>query len=249
MEHLQNLSKSQIIRVYQKLNLQVKTTKTKKTLIRDLLAPLSYKMEGLEKAMYPFWVGKVAFPDVPASELWSTNTWRPHLDLLNTMYTLGPYNTIPAGTLLFHASSLRDPLQTRLRPGKPFFFGLDAFVSIWYAAETYQDQAFLNVYMTTVDFKNVNYLGDEVIEVNPGEVEDCLQDICLHPQFGYHADELVLEPPCELSLELTIPSDKLKDAGLILVKIYDIDLEMLKRHKYTTYPEFKAVSAIRPLNQ
>jgi hypothetical protein len=42
---------------------------------------------------------------------------------------------LPKGTLLFHGSSFIDPVKNINPTNKPFFFGLDAFISIWYISE------------------------------------------------------------------------------------------------------------------
>ena len=44
-------------------------------------------------------------------------------------------SSLPKGSILFHGSSFIDPVKTINPTNKPFFFGLDAFISIWYLSE------------------------------------------------------------------------------------------------------------------
>ncbi len=198
----------------------------------------------------PFWVGIVPFPDVPKNDLVDEDNWSEHLDLLEKTYSPGLKNVVPKGTILFHGSDIYDPVNNikKFRSNKAFFFGLDAYVSIWYAAESYYGKgktAYLNIYKTTKEMKKVNYIGREIMDLNPGEVEECIKtDICIHPQFGYHSNDKVLEPPAELSVELTIPSHLVSKSNLEFIGTYKINLELLKKNEDLTYKEFKATDAL-----
>mgnify|MGYP000692684568 FL=1 len=204
----------------------------------------------IQKSMQPFWVGKLKFPNVNWKELADEDVWEKHLNLLSTMYKLNDNNTIPKGTILFHTSKVCDPVgnipDDKIRPNKPFFFGLDAFISIWYAAETYTKYAYLNVYILEKNLKNVNYIGNDIIGLNPSDLKKCRKvQPCLHPQFGYHSGDL--EPPVELSLELTIPSQHIKQSGLKHLLSYEIDIPMLEENEYSTFDQFKATQALRKI--
>ena len=208
-------------------------------------------IEEIEQSMQPFWVGQLDFPNVPWQELTEQTVWENHINLLGTIYGLNDNITIiPKGTILFHASDIRDPVgnipKSEIKPNKPFFFGLDAFIAIWYASETYNRSAYLNVYKLQEDLENVYYIGNNIMDLNPGEIEKCKQEQpCLHPQFGYHSNDQVLEPPVELSLELTLPSQNLEKYKLKYLLAYDIDIHMLQEKKDTTFTSFKATKALR----
>ena len=206
----------------------------------------------IQKSMQPFWVGKIPFPNVNWKKLIDQRVWEKHLELLSTMYKLNSNNTIPKGTILFHASKICDPVgnipEEKIKPNKPFYFGLDAFISIWYAAETYKKYAYLNVYILEKNLKNVNYIGNDITEDHPSDFKQCRKvQPCLHPQFGYHSYRRTLEPPVELSIELTIPSQHIKQSGLKHLLSYEIDIPMLEENEYSTFDQFKATQALRKI--
>lgn len=99
---------------------------------------------------------------------------------------------------------------------------------------------FLNIYETTEDIQ-YKYLDAGVTEVNPLDVPECADTPCLHPQFGYHGH--TLDPPVELSMELTIPT-KMITKAVRFVKALLIDVSILRAQARQTFPSFKATQAI-----
>jgi len=97
----------------------------------------------IDKNIYPFWYNKIPFPKVSnVKDLSKEKTWTKHLKLASEMY----YNksSLPKGSILFHGSRFIDPVKNINPTNKPFFFGLDAFISIWYLSELeYQDKSAL----------------------------------------------------------------------------------------------------------
>tara|TARA_B100001093_G_C26691103_1_gene954848 strand:- start:436 stop:900 length:465 start_codon:yes stop_codon:yes gene_type:complete len=103
-----------------------------------------------------------------------------------------------------------------------------------------QKHYFVNVYETKENIE-YNYLSSSITDENPADIEICRQMPCMHPQFGYHVN--VLEAPVELSMEFTIPANKIQNQ-FELVKVYVIDVEILLKNRHKTFPEFKAIEAI-----
>lgn len=88
----------------------------------------------IDKNLYPFWYNKIPFPKVSnVKELSKEDTRTTHLELARKMYQ--NKSSLPKGSILFHGSSFIDPVKTINPTNKPFFFGLDAFISIWYLSE------------------------------------------------------------------------------------------------------------------
>ena len=88
----------------------------------------------IDKKLYPFWYNKIPFPKVSnVKELSKEDTWTTHLELGSDLYQ--NKSSLPKGSILFHGSSFIDPVKTINPIAKPFFFGLDAFISIWYLSE------------------------------------------------------------------------------------------------------------------
>jgi hypothetical protein len=88
----------------------------------------------IDKKLYPFWYNKIPFPKVSnVKELSKEDTWTTHLELARDLYQ--NKSSLPQGSILFHGSSFIDPVKTINPIAKPFFFGLDAFISIWYLSE------------------------------------------------------------------------------------------------------------------
>jgi len=89
-----------------------------------------------KRLFYPFWYTKLAFPNVPNNKLTNAITWKKHLKLASNIFK---NKILPAKTLLFHGSPLIDPIKvlhtSLVKSNKPFFFGLDAFIAIWYITE------------------------------------------------------------------------------------------------------------------
>jgi hypothetical protein len=88
----------------------------------------------IDKHLYPFWYNKIPFPKVSnTKDLSKEETWTAHLKLARELYQTK--SALPKGSILFHGSSFIDPLENIKSSNKPFFFGLDAFISIWYLSE------------------------------------------------------------------------------------------------------------------
>jgi hypothetical protein len=74
------------------------------------------------------------FPQVSnVKYLTKEETWTAHLKLARELYE--NKSSLPKGSILFHGSSFIDPVKNINPSNKPFFFGLDAFISIWYLSE------------------------------------------------------------------------------------------------------------------
>jgi hypothetical protein len=88
----------------------------------------------IEKHLYPFWYKKLKFPKVSNVKfLTKEETWTAHLKLARELYQ--NESSLPKGSILFHGSSFIDPVKNIKPTNKPFFFGLDAFIAIWYLSE------------------------------------------------------------------------------------------------------------------
>ena len=88
----------------------------------------------IDKHLYPFWYKKLKFPKVSnVKYLTKEVTWTAHLKLARELYE--NKSLLPKGSILFHGSSFIDPVKNIKPSNKPFFFGLDAFISIWYLSE------------------------------------------------------------------------------------------------------------------
>jgi hypothetical protein len=88
----------------------------------------------IDKHLYPFWYKKLKFPKVSNVKfLTKEETWTAHLKLARELYE--NKSSLPKGSILFHGSSFIDPVKNINPTNKPFFFGLDAFISIWYLSE------------------------------------------------------------------------------------------------------------------
>jgi hypothetical protein len=88
----------------------------------------------IDKHLYPFWYKKLKFPKVSnVKYLTKEETWTEHLKLARELYE--NKSSLPKGSILFHGSSFIDPVKNIKPTNKPFFFGLDAFISIWYLSE------------------------------------------------------------------------------------------------------------------
>jgi hypothetical protein len=88
----------------------------------------------IDKHLYPFWYKKLKFPKVSNVKYLSKDeTWTAHLKLARELYE--NKSLLPKGSILFHGSSFIDPVKNINPSNKPFFFGLDAFISIWYLSE------------------------------------------------------------------------------------------------------------------
>ena len=86
-----------------------------------------------------------------------------------------------------------------------------------------------------------DYLSESISFQNPADISKCSENACMHPQFGYHVH--ALEPPVELSIEFTIPANKIGNK-LKLIGVYVIDVFKLNENKNKDFNEFKATDAI-----
>lgn len=266
-------------------------------------------------------------------------TWELHLNYAKKFYSIdtsSENNVLKKNTYLFHGSSVIDPVNNLNFNNTPFFFGLDAFISLWYLTEikrknvseirnfvnaivsnfnrtsnnlkdyekmiksgkytkdelkknidsskeniqnieegfnefkncfsdnfkkimsigfnlTYNSifdmqedinkyenkYYFLHVYKTieNIEYK---YLQDILYE-NPHDFRECTKQACLHPQFGYHINEL--EPPVELSMEFTIPANKIR-GNIKLEKIYLVDVNILMQNYTKDFNNFNPLTSI-----
>jgi hypothetical protein len=97
-------------------------------------AKKEYGSSLIDKHLYPFWYKKLKFPKVSnVKYLTKEETWTAHLKLARELYE--NKSSLPKGSILFHGSSFIDPVKNINPSNKPFFFGLDAFISIWYLSE------------------------------------------------------------------------------------------------------------------
>ena len=87
----------------------------------------------IDNSLYPFWFNKIPFPRVSDENLIEDETWKPHLKLASKLYKDKSY--LPKATVLFHGSGILNPIANLRKTKTPFFFGLDAFIAIWYISE------------------------------------------------------------------------------------------------------------------
>jgi hypothetical protein len=110
-----------------------KTLSTKKSKLSNMFATIKGSSL-INKNLYPFWYNKIPFPKVSnTKDLSKEETWTAHLKLARKLYQ--NKSSLPKGSILFHGSSFIDPVKNINPTNKPFFFGLDAFISIWYISE------------------------------------------------------------------------------------------------------------------
>jgi hypothetical protein len=110
-----------------------KTLSTKKSKLSNMFTTIKGSSL-IDKNLYPFWYNKIPFPKVSnTKDLSKEETWTEHLKLARELYQ--NKSSLPKGSILFHGSSFIDPIKNINPTNKPFFFGLDAFISIWYLSE------------------------------------------------------------------------------------------------------------------
>jgi hypothetical protein len=110
-----------------------KTLSTKKSKLSNMFTTIKGSSL-IDKHLYPFWYNKIPFPKVSnTKDLSKEETWTAHLKLARELYQ--NKSSLPKGSILFHGSSFIDPIKNINSTNKPFFFGLDAFISIWYLSE------------------------------------------------------------------------------------------------------------------
>ena len=91
--------------------------------------------KNIDDFLFPFWYNKLPFPTVSdPNKLLDDETWRSHLDLASSLYNK-EYPVLQKGTIVFHNSAIINPIANLNLTDKPFFFGLDAFIAIWYSTE------------------------------------------------------------------------------------------------------------------
>jgi hypothetical protein len=229
---------------------------------------LSYELpSNIDKFLYPFWYNKISFPEVSTShlyQLYHDTAWNKHLELAFKMY--GYKSSLPKGSILFHGANVIDPVKNT-KPIEPyFFFGLDAFISIWYVSEqAYLDykkdrtitdyrtitmgddyynnyNGYLNIYQTleAIPYK---YLRRIEQSYHPDNNKECENMACMHPQLGYHFIEFQNFMPTELSIEFTIPTKNITEM-LELIGVYKVDVLKLYENTYKNFDEFKALDAV-----
>jgi hypothetical protein len=159
----------------------------------------------------------------------------------------GNKSSLPKGSILFHGSTLIDPINT-IKPSTKlyFFFGLDAFISIWYISElAYKNKNYsyyLNVYQTLqpIPYKYLPLINGDTD--HPDDDEACKNIACMHPQLGYHI-EVNESLPVELSIEFTIPINNISNK-LKLIGVYAVDVIELYQNRNKNFNEFKAIEAL-----
>jgi hypothetical protein len=110
-----------------------KTLSTKKSKLSNMFTTIKGSSL-IDKHLYPFWYNKIPFPKVSnTKDLSKEETWTAHLKLARKLYQ--NKLSLPKSSILFHGSSFIDPVKNINPTNKPFFFGLDAFISIWYLSE------------------------------------------------------------------------------------------------------------------
>ena len=110
-----------------------KTLSTKKSKLSNMFTTIRGSSL-IDKNLYPFWYNKIPFPKVSnTKDLSKEETWSAHLKLARKLYQ--NKLSLPKSSILFHGSSFIDPVKNINPTNKPFFFGLDAFISIWYLSE------------------------------------------------------------------------------------------------------------------
>ena len=220
---------------------------------------LSYELSSnIEKFLYPFWYNKIPFPEVPISHLYHDTAWNEHLALANKMY--GKKSLLPKGSILFHGANVIDPVKNTIPIEPYFFFGLDAFISIWYVSEqAYVDygknrtttmgddyynnyNGYLNIYQT-LDAIPYKYFRRIEQSYHPDNNKECENMACMHPQLGYHFNEFQNFMPTELSIEFTIPRENITEM-LELIGVYKVDVSKLYENTYKNFDEFKALDAV-----
>ena len=91
-------------------------------------------IDKINNSLFPFWYKSLPFPSISDNkDLIKEKTWKPHLDLASDLYK--NKSPLPKGTILFHGSGIINPLAHIRKTTDPFFFGLDAFIAIWYLSE------------------------------------------------------------------------------------------------------------------
>ena len=105
---------------------------------------------------------------------------------------------------------------------------------------------YLNIYAVKEQIE-FHKLFDSTIDSNPGdnpEIKTCGNTPCMHPQMAYHSNKLVLEYPSELSMEFTLPYDKL--SSIKFMGAYVVDTLILKKNEGNTCNEFVPTRALLP---
>ena len=88
----------------------------------------------IDKSLYPFWYNKIPFPQISTNnKLIDEKIWAEHLKLASKLYENKA--SLPKKSVLFHGSAYIDPIKDVRSTNKPLFFGLDAFIAIWYISE------------------------------------------------------------------------------------------------------------------
>jgi len=182
------------------------------------------------------------------------NTWRddwpswiPARDRVNKHIAenvLDPYGNLPSGTILYHGSLDPDLQFTKSRHT---FFGIDAFISIWYTLE-------LRDHLWFPKRQKVGYLYEFEL-IKPLKEMIFLKKLCEHPGFGHwRSDPPKIHPqvvyhgvpsdPGELGIEVTLNIIEHPDS-LRLRRRYTVDLEKLGANRKKTRYEFDPTSAVK----
>ncbi len=172
-----------------------------------------HKRGGFEKPVY--------LKDNPANNTifsaYTSKNTKNHETLIK--YIKKKYNVknrqIPIGTRLYRAAFETDPMDLFSSKKDFFFFGLDAYIAVWYALEMWQmfkknrhNIPYTDWFTSLHEYEVIKpfdyeYLSD--ITTNPKNdpyYDICVEHPCVHPQIIMHGEYGTLR---EIGTELTIP--------------------------------------------
>jgi len=172
-------------------------------------------------------------------------SWIPARDRVNKHIrekVLDSEGNLPAGTILYHGSL--DP-NLQFTKNRHTFFGIDAFISIWYALELRNGLCFpkrrkigyLYEFELTKPLNQIVVL--QALSDHPGYGGKTKDLPTIHPQAIYHGNF----DAHELGIEVTI-NVKQNPECLRLLKRYIIDLDLLNANCTKTRYEFDPTTAL-----
>ncbi len=144
----------------------------------------------------------------------TTNARNTLVRAIQKKYNRADYH-IPVGTRLYRSALEADPHELFVAKKDMFFFGLDAYISVWYALEMWQmfrknrhSVPYAEWYTYMHEYEVVapipyKYLPDLATNPKNAPYKDiCLREACVHPQRIPHGAHGVLD---EVGTELTLP--------------------------------------------
>ncbi len=142
------------------------------------------------------------------------NAMKPFVNSIQQRYNVADA-ILPVGTRLYRTAFEKDPMDFFVPKKDICYFGLDAWISIWYGLEMWQriktDSHELSynkwfVHMHEYEIQepiSYTYLPDMYINPkNAPYYETCLKEPCVHPQRIFHGNQGILN---EVGTELTLP--------------------------------------------